>query len=138
MIGLFRASFTMVAFCGIAGVAVAQDISASISASGIGVASGKRLNNATIAIVGPNGFHLEQYSKSGNASMSLGGVSGLPDGWYNYEITAATGETVTDLSGLDNGRGPNAPKTMSKGTSSSGSFLVSNGKIVTDTGKAEQ
>lgn len=138
MIGLLRASLAMAALCGIAGTAVAQDISAFISGNGIGVESSKRLNNTTISIVGPNGFHLEQYSKSGNASMSLGGVSGLPDGWYNYEITAATGETVTDLSGLDNGRGPNAPKTMSKGTSSSGSFLVSNGKIVTDTGKAEQ
>lgn len=50
--------------------------------------------NAMLTISGPNGFFARSFSKSGSAAIDLIGAGATADGYYTYELTAATRDTV--------------------------------------------
>jgi hypothetical protein len=85
--------------------------------------------NATLTITGPDGFYRQTFSRSGSVALQLGAAGRLPDGIYNYEVTAATGQKVPNRNTLDNGRGQE-PAMVAVGVTRSGTFLVKNGAIV--------
>jgi hypothetical protein len=118
-------------------IANAGEPSAEISGNRISVANASGLSNVKLSIVGPDGLHMEQFSDSGSPNMSLGAISKLPDGTYNYEITGATSELEPADNRLDNGRGDKARTMQNVGSYSSGSFTVSDGLIVSGGVEAE-
>lgn len=112
--------------------ALADGPAAAISANTISISSQAGISNGRITILGPDGTYVEKDARLGSTSISVGGLSGLPDGTYSYQITGSTGvvakNSPTDQ--MNNGRGPNARKLLPESISSSGFFTVSNGHIV--------
>jgi hypothetical protein len=75
---------------------------ASVSGSSKGVSFATSVPPESIRVTGPQGF------AASVQGSSLQSATGLPDGLYRYEITAATGTGAPRVfsydSGLDNGR----------------------------------
>ncbi|MGH6926328.1 MAG: hypothetical protein ACRED5_21575, partial [Propylenella sp.] len=61
--------------------------------------------SSTLTVTGPDGFYRQTFSRGGSVALQLGAAGRLPDGIYNYEVTAATGQKVPNRNTLDNGRG---------------------------------
>lgn len=90
----------LVAFCLVVGAMSAT--AASVSGSSKGVSFATSVPPESIRVTGPQGLSM---SVQGSTLQS---ASGLPDGLYRYEITAATGTGAPRLpsydTGLNNGR----------------------------------
>ncbi len=84
---------------------------------------------ATLTVVGPGGFEMQTFSKSGAAMLRLGSDGKLEDGTYTYEFTAATSEMVPNTNKLNNGRGQE-PAMMHASMTKSGTFTVEKGRII--------
>ena len=89
-------------------------------------------SNATISVIGPNGFSVSHFQKQGSPYLDLATQVTLVDGSYNYQITVATDKIINISNPEDNGRGSNAKTTMNVGASQSGHFRIKYGIIITD------
>ena len=104
----------------------AQDLKVSGTSVGITIPG---TANSTLTVAGPQGFYMQNSSRSGSVALRLGAAGRLPDGTYKYEITAATGETTVNRNTLDNGRGVEPP-VVYVGITKSGTFAVKGGAII--------
>ena len=90
----------LIAFSLVVGAMAAT--AAGVSGSSKGVSFSTSVSPESIRVTGPQGF------TASVQGSSLQSASGLPDGLYRYEITAATGTGAPRLSsydsGLNNGR----------------------------------
>lgn len=89
-------------------------------------------SNATISVIGPNGFSASRFQKQSSPYLDLATQAALVDGLYNYQITVATDKIINISNPEDNGRGTNAKTTMNVGASQSGHFRIKYGIIITD------
>lgn len=87
------------------------------------------IHNITVTIIGPNGYHANVFSKRNLPALKLPNYGKMLDGSYQYEITAASGETVEIQSQLDNGRGKNERNVLQRTIVVTGSFEVADGVI---------
>jgi len=88
------------------------------------------LSNATLIVVAPNGKRSEVFADAGTPVFYLTGRDVL-DGFYGFELNAATKERVKIVNALNNGRGDKADTEQSKPFYMTGAFLVERGVIVT-------
>ena len=86
--------------------------------------------NATLSVTGPNGFHASSYSKAGAVAIDLSKFGPLPDGTYNYEVTASSRELITVKAPVDNNGRERAREEQAVPVSMSGTFQVKDGTIV--------
>lgn len=92
--------------------------------------------NATLSVAGPDGRVLQTSSKSGTASIDIGGQNAMGDGTYTYQVTAASPKTKMIKADQADGREQPARSNMrgemavNVGAASSGTFVVKNGRIV--------
>jgi hypothetical protein len=114
------------------GVSAADDLVAAeqVSGTSVGFVLTGSHRNATLSISGPNGFHASTFSRGGAVAVDLGQFGHLPDGAYNYQLTAASNVAVAIEGGLDNGRGRDRRSVASKPAAKSGTFNVRGGRIV--------
>ena len=117
---------------GISNACLADDIVATeqVADQRLGLQLKATFANATLSVTGPNGFHASTYSKSGAVAIDLSQFGPLPDGAYNYEVTASSRETITIRTPLDNGRSGRPKTEQPVPVSMSGTFLVKDGTIV--------
>lgn len=100
----------------------------SFSRTSIGFDALEAHTDATLTVVGPNGFAASVAIKGGLPSLDLAEFGAVADGEYAYQLSAATAEPDTSVVLLDNGRENNdRPR---KGVALSGVFLVKGGAIV--------
>ena len=109
----------------------------TLAGSEVSFSLGGVYSNATLTISGPDGFFARSFSKTGSPAVDLIKAKAKADGIYTYEITAASGETVTIRNPQNNGRGGADRGTMKRGVSASGTFVVKGGLIV-DTSKDKE
>ena len=111
---------------GIVSPVLAQNLTVMGSSVGVSLAGA---GYSTLTVTGPDGFHMQTFSRGGSVALQLGAAGRLPDGIYNYEVTAAAGQKVPNRNTLDNGRGKE-PAMVNVGVTRSGTFLVKNGAIM--------
>ena len=87
-------------------------------------------SNATLTVAGPGNFYAQTFSRGGAVALNLTQFGALPDGTYNYQLTAAGSAVAAAKGGLDDGRGDARKFTMQTPMSKSGTFNVKGGKIV--------
>ena len=94
---------------------------------------GDKYHNVTLMISGPADYYAEVFSRSGIPEISLGKHGKVVDGFFNYQMTAATSQVVEIVNRrLNNGREDILGKVPSKrnvGAALSGTFCVEDGKI---------
>ena len=112
---------------GLAAPGVAQTLSVTETTLDVKLAG---TQNATLTVTGPNDYYRRTFSPDKNIALSLTNLGRLADGIYNYEITAATGQTKPVTVGLDNGRGDLERSVQNVGVTVAGTFRVRNGAIV--------
>ena len=88
--------------------------------------------NGTLNISGPNGFNSQSFVERGLPRFILQNAGKLEDGVYTYTLTAATRTRVKVDISVDNGRGDTNRNSAAMPYSTSGTFRVSNGLIVTN------
>ena len=88
------------------------------------------LSNATLSVSGPDAFHASVFSKTGAIALDLRKLGLVEDGFYRYQISAATDQPMRVRTPLNNGRDEKVKFTPRKGVTMSGTFLVKDGKIV--------
>jgi len=98
-----------------------------------------QVHNTTLSVAGPEGYYAQVFAKTGIPMIKLSRFGSVPDGVYNWQVTAATSEMleVRDNS-LNSGRDGKTPKRMNKGTTESGMFRVKNGAILPKSDEIEQ
>jgi hypothetical protein len=119
--------------------AVASDVvnaSKSLSGTKVSFTMPAGYFNATLSVAGPDGRVLQASSKSGTASIDIGGQNAMGDGTYTYQITAASPKTKMIKPDPANGRDQPARTNMrgemavNVGAATSGTFVVKGGRIV--------
>ena len=77
---------------GLSSACLADDMVAAEQFGGtsIGFLLKSSLSRATLSVSGPDAFHASVYSESGAIALDLGKFGPVEDGFYKYEITAAT------------------------------------------------
>lgn len=117
---------------GLSNPSLADDIAAAEQIAGqrVGVELKAGFANATLSVTGPHGFHASTHSKSGAVAIDLSKFGPLPDGTYNYEVTATSRETITIRTPLDHGRGGELKAEQPVPVTMSGTFQVKDGAIV--------
>lgn len=85
--------------------------------------------NLLLTISGPNGFHARSYSKAGSAAIDLIRAGATVDGFYTYELTAASRQT-TDAKKQRISLDGSSKSARNVGTRTSGSFYAAGGLIV--------
>jgi hypothetical protein len=117
---------------GFSNACLADDIVAAERVAGqrLEVLLNEPFANATLSVTGPNGFHASTYSKGGAVAIDLSRLGPLPDGTYNYEVTASSREMISISTPLDNGRRGKPKAEQSVPVSMSGTFLIREGTIV--------
>ncbi len=88
------------------------------------------LNNATLSVTAPNGEMTEVFAASGTPVFQLSGRD-IQDGYYRYELRAATEEQTKIINATNQGRGDQQRDTTAVPYYTTGSFLVERGVIVT-------
>ncbi len=88
------------------------------------------LSNATLSVTAPDGEMTEVFAASGTPVFQLAGRD-IQDGFYRYELRAATEEQKKIINAADQGRGDAQRDTRSVPYYATGSFLVERGVIVT-------
>ncbi|PWE18730.1 hypothetical protein DDZ18_03820 [Marinicauda salina] len=87
--------------------------------------------NYTLTVSGPQGFHAQAHGERSAPTLRLADYGEVPDGVYNYQLTAATDrfrEQVSQASRMNNGR-ENTTMRPRVGASVSGAFHVRDGRI---------
>jgi hypothetical protein len=87
-------------------------------------------SNATLTVAGPGDFQARAFSRGGAVALDLKQFGALPDGTYNYQLTAASSGTMQVGRGLDDGRGSARKAAAHTAATKSGTFNVKGGKIV--------
>jgi len=124
---LFTVSLAMGAFMALPAMAK----SPMVAGGDISVKPDAKMQNATLTVSGPNGFHDKAEAGTGVPSLSLMKNGQLADGVYSWELTGHTNERVYSYkTGINNGRGENARDFSYKQISQSGSFYIVNGQQV--------
>jgi len=119
------------ALLGVALAGVSHAADPFISGSQVSAISSAGATNMTLSVTGPNGYHVESFSRSGAPSLSLAEGGSLADGQYNWETRAASNRLIeSPKRGLNNGRGDNERAFVNAPIIESGSFRVVNGAIV--------
>ncbi len=91
---------------------------------------GARYSNATLIITGPADYQAEVFNRSTLPSLDLRKYGKVVDGYFRYQLTAATDQKVEILNpGLNNGR-DDIPGAKMLGANLSGVFCVKDGVIV--------
>lgn len=88
------------------------------------------LSNATLSVTAPNGETIEVFSASGTPVFQLSGRD-IQDGYYRYELRAATEEQKKIVNATDQGRGSAQRDSVAVPFYTTGNFLVERGVIVT-------
>ena len=119
-----------IAVLGLCSVAAADTLVARASFAGttIGFVAGKAYSNATLTVVGPNGYVATARSKTGLPALNLARSGAAPDGRYTYQLSAATAQADTAEIAQNNGRAKAV--VARKGDAMSGSFQVIGGSII--------
>ena len=117
---------------GLSSACLADDMVAAEQFGGtsIGFLLKSSLSRATLSVSGPDAFHASVYSESGAIALDLGKFGPVEDGFYKYEITAATDQPMRVRTPLNNGRDEKVKFTLHKGVAMNGTFRVKDGKIV--------
>jgi hypothetical protein len=119
--------------------AVASDVvnaSKSLSGTKVSFTMPAGYFNTTLSVAGPDGRVLQASSKSGTASIDIGGQNAMGDGTYTYQITAASPKTKMIKPDQADGRDQPARTNMrgetavQVGAATSGTFVVKGGRIV--------
>ena len=91
---------------------------------------GAKYSNATLIVTGPADYQAEVFNRASLPSLDLRKYGKLVDGYFHYQLTAATDKKVEILNpGLNNGR-DDIPGTKMLGANLSGVFCVKDGVIV--------
>jgi hypothetical protein len=101
-----------------------------VSGTSVGFVLKGAYSNATLSVSGPNGFHASTFSRGGAIVIDLSQFGSLPDGTYNYQLTAASGQAVAVDRTLNDGRGSTRKSFAYKPAAKSGTFNVKGGSIV--------
>lgn len=107
----------------------APEVEARVQATSISFSGGQNYTNAVLTVTGPNDYQKEETATRGLPIFRLQTAGRLVDGYYSFSLVAATDEAIPIQSKLDNGRGPDAPKTEYKSFSMYGAFMVEQGLI---------
>ncbi len=83
-----------------------------------------------MTVTAPNGETIEVFAASGTPVFQLSGRE-IQDGYYRYELRAATEEQKKILNATNQGRGEAQRDTESVPYYTTGNFLVERGVIVT-------
>ena len=108
-----------------------QSIVASELFEGTRVAfkAGARYSNATLIITGPADYQAEVFNRATLPSLDLQKYGKVVDGYFRYQLIAATDQKVEILNpGLNNGR-DDIPGAKMLGAQLSGVFCVKDGVI---------
>ena len=103
--------------------------SAAMNGTYIDFQAKQLLSNATIAIAGPNGFNLTVKGENRVPDINLLDYGELPDGEYNYEISATVGPKRLVKDTMNNGRGDNDFVYVGTAVYQYGHFRVVDGQI---------
>jgi hypothetical protein len=116
----------------LAGAGRADDLAVEAQFSKTKLAFGLKssLDNVTLSIAGPNGFHASVSAEDAAPAVDLAKFGAVEDGEYIYELTASTDEMVKDRMPLDNGRDGDGAA-IRQSVAASGTFIVKDGVIVT-------
>ena len=87
------------------------------------------LSNATLSVTAPNGETIEVFAASGTPVFQLSGRD-IQDGYYRYELRAATEEQKKIVNATNQGRGDAQRDSVAVPYYATGNFLVERGVIV--------
>lgn len=113
-----------------AGAALAADPVKQHNSSALWFENWVGLSGATLIVVAPDGTMTEIQTPSGTPVYELDRAEAV-DGVYNFELRAATEETVKILNPIDQGRGDAQRDTEAVPYYTTGTFTVERGVIVT-------
>ncbi len=109
--------------------ALAQDVEVRLQAGSLSFTGGQGYTNAVLQITGPDDFETEETASRGLPVFRVQGGR-MKDGFYQYNLTAATDEKVEIKRQVDNGRGEAQRNYVLKPFHLSGMFEISRGTIV--------
>lgn len=102
-----------------------------IAGTSVGFVLKGAYSNATLTVAGPADFYAKSFSRGGAVALDLKTFGALPDGTYNYQLTAAMpAGAASRNSALDDGRGSAGKTAAFAPAIRSGHFNVKGGKIV--------
>ncbi len=110
----------------------------TLNGSEVRISLGTGYSGATLRISGPNGFFVQSFSKHGLVSINLIKAGATANGIYDYEVTAASSETMTIKTPMDNGRGGVDRAVQKVPVSLTGSFYAEGGLIIDKSGLKEE
>ncbi len=88
-----------------------------------------KYSNATLIVTGPAEYYAEIYNPSSLPSLNLEKYGKVVDGFFSYQLIAATDKKIEILNpGLNNGR-DDIPGAKRVGVQLSGTFCIKNGVI---------
>ena len=107
----------------------AADVEVRLQAGALSFSGGSGFSNARLLITGPNDFEAEETASRGLPTFRVRGGR-MKDGFYQYNLSAATDEKVKIKRQIDNGRGDDTRDYTLKPFHLSGMFEISRGTIV--------
>lgn len=113
-----------------AGTVRAAEVEARIQSGSLSFAGGTNFTNAQLLITGPQGFEAEETRPRGLPQFRVQGAGRMVDGLYQYSLVAASDEKIPLQNTMNNGRGPDAPKTEFRPFAMYGTFRVEKGQIL--------
>ncbi len=106
----------------------AEEVVERLQSTSLSFSGGRNYTNAVLTVTGPNGYRREETVSRGMPIFRLQTAGRLVDGYYRYSLIAATDEDMP-VSEVNNGRGPDAPKTAKKPFAMHGAFSVQKGLL---------
>lgn len=108
----------------------------NFSGTRVGFVPSEDVFNITLRVTGPENFAAQVFSRQGMPSLDLSKYGPVHEGFYNYEITAATHALVRATDQQDTGMSDDEVSDyinsgyMNKGVTQTGHFSVVSGEIV--------